>query len=699
MIKRGCLFLISSLLLLQAIAQREGTKWYFGYGAGIDFASGTPYPTRRGKLFVEEGCSSVADAQGRLLFYSGANNVFNADHQVMPNGSTLQGDPSATQSNLILPWPERAGFYFVFTTGSTEDNFFTGVRYSIVDMAADNGKGDVIVRNLPLFSPAPEKMIGIPHANGCDVWMLTHEYDSDAFRAYLIDSSGVDVMQPVITNIGSSHTGIFLDRMNTFVRRNARGEMAVNLSGTQVAAAIHEDGLLEVFDFNGQTGELTNPISLEVGSKIYGVAFSPSGRFLYASVSRNGRIYQYDLLAGNGSQADVQASGQVIGTSATLSVGSIQLAPDGRIYVARQFESRLGVVEFPDRQGLACSYVDDGFELRGITTNRGLPNIYGPYLTPPPFNSWNDCVQEPIFFNFDERVGIDSVKWDFGDPTAGLANTSTSFTPRHRYPSEGDYQVQLVRFRQGQADTAFKTVQIKSRPQIDLPQDTILCEEASWPISFDFEGKDIAYLWQDGSTESDFTIDQPGRYFVAIRNECGSNRGQVDVQYLSPPQVNIGPDQGLCEDSVLTLTAATPELGTLMWQDGSMDNTFVVTSPGSYFVEAENVCGTDMDSVMIFPDNCKCVMELSNVFTPNGDGINEAFVTRYQCDLASYKLAIFDRWGHEVFQSDSPVDAWQGQRGSQDSPIGVYYYVLRYQGTHPTDNEPRTLKGSVVLMR
>ena len=64
----------------------------------------------------------------------------------------------------------------------------------------------------------------------------------------------------------------------------------------------------------------------------------------------------------SGDAAVIEASATVIGTtSATGNVGALQIAPDNKIYAATQYKNKVGVINAPDEVGLACNYVDNGF--------------------------------------------------------------------------------------------------------------------------------------------------------------------------------------------------------------------------------------------------------------------------------------------------------------------------------------------------
>ena len=113
------LFLFFGLIIsANCYSQNEANVWYFGQNAGLDFSSGSPVAITDGQLSTVEGCSSFADSNGDLLFYSDGITVYNKNHQVMQNGNNLGGNPSSSQSGLIVPKPEDPDTYYLFTVGT-----------------------------------------------------------------------------------------------------------------------------------------------------------------------------------------------------------------------------------------------------------------------------------------------------------------------------------------------------------------------------------------------------------------------------------------------------------------------------------------------------------------------------------------------------------------------------------------------------
>src|SRR5687768_12977 len=101
--------LLFSLLLLSTISygQRENSFWYFGDHAGLHFPDQTsaPVPLANSASYAHEGCASVSDSLGNLLFYTNGMSVYNKNHQVMHNGNNLLGGWTSTQAALIVKKP------------------------------------------------------------------------------------------------------------------------------------------------------------------------------------------------------------------------------------------------------------------------------------------------------------------------------------------------------------------------------------------------------------------------------------------------------------------------------------------------------------------------------------------------------------------------------------------------------------------
>lgn len=399
-------FLIILVSISSCFSQPETFNWYFGNHAGITFAGGSPVVLTNGALNTVEGCASISDAGGNLLFYTDGVTVYDQLHQSMPNGGNLKGHSSSTQSAIIIKKPGSSTNYYIFTSDAGEyiDPPNDGFHYSEVDMSLNSGMGDVILssKNILLMDSCTEKIAAVKHANGTDIWVMTHRWKSDKFYAWLVTAAGVSA-SPVITAIGSIHTG---NDDNTI------GQMKFSPQGNKLALAVNIDGFFELFDFDNVTGIVSNTLHLQIPQFIsaYGVEFSGNGSRLYVSTLYFNSVYQFDLLAG--SPSDIINSQIIVGaSSAGVSNGSLQLATDGKIYMALASgingHASLARINSPDSPGAACNFVNNTFSLGTGKSWFGLPSCMASYFLPTGIAEISASQQAFIFFNpSDQTINI-----------------------------------------------------------------------------------------------------------------------------------------------------------------------------------------------------------------------------------------------------------------------------------------------------
>jgi gliding motility-associated-like protein len=87
---------------------------------------------------------------------------------------------------------------------------------------------------------------------------------------------------------------------------------------------------------------------------------------------------------------------------------------------------------------------------------------------------------------------------------------------------------------------------------------------------------------------------------------------------------------------------------------------------------------------------------IPNVFSPNRDGKNDVFTLRLGKDATGMDMVIFDRWGKQVYQTNSLTNGWNGTYDGKDAEIGVYQYLIKVKYR---DNSVMTYKGDVTLLR
>lgn len=399
---------------------KRANIWYFGNKVGLDFNFSPPKVLTDGAMNTYEGCASICDKSGALLFYTNGVNIFNKNHQVMSGGFGLTGGVSSTQSVIIVPNPSNPYIYYVFTTAGTYSvNNISDFAYSTVDMSLNGGKGGVTKKNIKLHTHASEKLTAVRHNNGRDIWVITHQGFNNKFFAYLVTNMGVNIT-PVISAVGKEHSGL------------SAGALKVSPDGTKLACVEYDKGFIEFYNFDSDLGVVDNTlkvpykISTRIGSNItlslYGVEFSPSSKFVYISSDSYSAITQYDLSLPD--SASIVNSKVIIKN--TFRNGALQLAPDGKIYVATRHEKTTtlaGLINKPDNKGLACDFIANAVSVDSMRTFWGLPNFVQSVF----HDTKIDCEYIPPacddleveLYNTGDTFAILSSEWSFGDGTCG----------------------------------------------------------------------------------------------------------------------------------------------------------------------------------------------------------------------------------------------------------------------------------------
>ncbi len=116
--------------------------------------------------------------------------------------------------------------------------------------------------------------------------------------------------------------------------------------------------------------------------------------------------------------------------------------------------------------------------------------------------------------------------------------------------------------------------------------------------------------------------------------------------------------------------------------NGPSSTSFLATTTGHtqyYYVEVpygSQGC-SGFDSVLVIYKPCEALLKIPNVFTPDGNFLNDTYHIDELCNFDQFKFRIYNRWGKIIYESDDPDFHWDGttESGSEASE-GVYYYVL-----------------------
>lgn len=652
----------------------------------------------------------------------------------MPNGDELGGDPSSTQSGVIIKHPVNPKQYYLFSISA---NLGGGLHYSIVDMTLEDGYGDVIEtkKNIMLVGETSEKLAAVWHQNQKDVWLITRERSNAVFHVFLISEKGI-ALHSKQTSVGTP--------------LSVRGYLRFSPLGTMMASA--NSGRVELYDFNKANGKLTHRQSIDHWA-VYGVEFSLDEEYLYTATRRLGDLYQHHLKTN---------TSELIATSVRL--GALQNGPDGRMYIAQLNTPYLGVVHYPNRAGDDCEYEENYISV-GATCTEGLPN----FLTLPMF-SGNVLVQDTCFgdiTSFTPVIENPKVEytWKFNDAKAE-SDTSSEDIPKHQFSEPGTYQVKLLLKLGGYQDSMVRNVTIKPLPsQFDAhlvricPGDTFKMDAGNAGSSF---------TWSHGETTQKVPLADAGVYSVLIDADGCLLRDTVEIQIKDTVEVNLGRDTTLCHGLTIDLKT-DQENDSIIWSTADTLNGITIDQPGEYwvYVEKEGCTAADTVSVQYFPepvfstfDSLYCELDsqpvmlkagkgsdyrwlptqevstsiwvekadtytvsfldtngcydsaffhlepfcthtifFPNTFTPDGNGIND-FYSPKSTEVNYINMKVFNRWGTLVFEGPvTNTSGWDGSFRGEPCPIGVYVCLFQYEYNREKGKRIRSHQKSITLLR
>lgn len=504
-------------------SQGEANIWYFGFNAGLDFNTEPPTPLTDGLLATYEGCASIADKNGALVFYTDGTTVWDKTHTPMANGTGLLGNSSSTQSAIIVPYPGTYNYtnkkfdkYFIVTVDYQGGSY--GVNYSEVDMTLNNGLGNVTTKNVHLYdaSVTSEKICVAQHANNCDFWVIGKPFNSVDYYSYAITSAGFNTT-PVISSVGPAMNNLF-------------GSLKASSDG-KIVVATHSgvpNGVY-VYDFNNATGVLTSKFSdVSPGGYSYSQEFSPDNKILYFSALNNPNIYQYDLTAIDNNA--FVASRQIIGTTSNgigFRMCALQIAPNGKIYAALQQQTSLGVINNPNVLGTGCGYVDMQQGLNGKTSWLGLPAIVTSLIRPVNKIVLSDsCINTLAEFKLLDTTKIVSYNWSLyslNNPNVAIESSTTSSFSK-QFDSTGYYIVRAINQYSCIIDTLIDTIRILPLPSVAITSSNVSCyglNNGSITALGSGTSSPYSYLWNNLETTATISSLTPGSYTVNVTDTKG----------------------------------------------------------------------------------------------------------------------------------------------------------------------------------
>lgn len=573
------------------LPDQSNNIWYFGDGAGLNFNpdpndenAPTPRPIeQRHPQNIPAGTTTISDQAGEVLFFTDGESVWDLNGALMENGDAIGGDNSSSQSVIAVPVPSEQTLFYLFTTQATASGTNT-VSYSVVDIKAGNetGVGNVTTKDNFLFSPSTEQSAAI--SGGDTTWVMFHELGNNTFRAYPVSSQGIG--QPVLSSVGSNHG------FNSGV-----GAMKFSPDGTKLAVTISEGGCnkVEIFEFDQQTGELTEYARVDLGcdGDVYGLEFSQDSDRILVSYRNGGPgIEEFIITAVENddptaavcpscfSSATTRAQREAcilttrnqVGGTGSLNLGALQIASDGQIYVAVVGDNRIGQIQVGSGCSGTSTFNQDAVEAMPGTSNLGLPSfvqnsgssIPEPALSLPARLCLDPELGASGLFEGAGEPDIDSYFWtitnedgtvvrnNFGGPGEEFQTLDQIFT------APGIYSVELRVDRCGDPEyfRAEGEIEVVAPPTLTLEDDATLC--AGEPVTltaidgydpadglYDFEWTNAAGVVFGDENSNSITVDEESIYTVTVsfRLPGGLSEDEADLFETCPStaEVFVGP--------------------------------------------------------------------------------------------------------------------------------------------------------------
>lgn len=708
---------ICFLLLFSVCSGQRNNTWYFGNKAGISFNSSgvqpVPSPLQNSAMIAEEGCASISDTDGELLFYSNGNTVYNRLHQIMVNGDNIAGNTSGSQSSIIVPFPGNEDFFYLFTTDAIQNNFQNGYRYSIIDMTKNNGNGEVTSKNVLLWSSCTERLTAARHSNGVDVWLITNDNYSNVFRSWLITCNGFTAT-PVV-----STAGVILDQyslMNVgYMKVSPDGKQFCQTHVPFFSGEFPDPNFVQLFDFNNTTGTISNPRSVSSGTaSFFACEYSPDSKLLYLTNPYRKKLYQAESTLS--SVAAISAS--FISITTPQSNYGIQAAPDEKIYVFNT-ESSLGVISNPDSKGTGCQYEANKINLQPGAGLLGSPSfindISNNVTNGFSFTITDSCTGKIQFNGYSNLQAPITWLWDLGD-----GNTSNLQNLIHTYnPSKRAYVVKLTITSTGGCSGVIKVSKRIVPAGIILSVDFNYfggCDSGYLRLvnkDFFLQGGIGQYTWDFGDgttsneTEPTHVYTRPDIYTVKLKYKSttacldDSISKIINMKTLTGG-VRTSGDKTIFSGQTTQLFADGP--GSIyQWSPATgLNNSFIARPLASPFADIVYKVTISNNGACSAEDSIRIkVVALNEVyvptgFTPDNDGKNDFIRPILGAKFILKQFSIFNRWGERIYSTKKSNEGWNGKVNGIEQNPGAYVWVLKFITSTDGDIER---KGTFILIR
>ncbi|MFB0925272.1 MAG: gliding motility-associated C-terminal domain-containing protein, partial [Vicingaceae bacterium] len=164
--------------------------------------------------------------------------------------------------------------------------------------------------------------------------------------------------------------------------------------------------------------------------------------------------------------------------------------------------------------------------------------------------------------------------------------------------------------------------------------------------------------------------------FTSDQGQCAFDTTTI-ITTNDLPIITTSNDTSICINQTANLFATGAV--TYVWNNSVGNGQLQTVLPNettTYVVIGTDINGcSSTNTILVTIDNSIC-FNIPNVFSPNGDGKNDTWVLRGMEDYSDATIAIFNRWGSEIFNTSDTQNFWDGTYNGTDSPSATYYYFI-----------------------
>jgi gliding motility-associated-like protein len=295
-------------------------------------------------------------------------------------------------------------------------------------------------------------------------------------------------------------------------------------------------------------------------------------------------------------------------------------------------------------------------------------------------------------------------------PATGLNDPSVA-SPVANPTATTTYSV-IVTDANSCSNTASVTITVNPLPTANAGTDILICNGSNTTLNA-IGG--VSYQWSPSTGLSNPNIANPvanptstTTYTVTVTDINGcTDEDQVDISINNQPVANFSVDTALtkagCDGVFISLINNSTNTLQYNWTFGDGGTSTDVNPTHTYnfgqnititLIATNNLCADTLAIINPIGSLDDFIKNRPNVFSPNGDGLNDCFDLGKNTDFSECSnWLVFNRWGDKVFESSPTHQCWNGKKNSdgEDLPDGTYFYILTVKNGQ--------FKGSLTLMR